>query len=250
MHPLIVRHVVLPLHERLKRTPTFAWLKHLERTQWMDPAKLRDLQFAELRRHLEFAYRHTRYYRRLFDEHEVPPHRIQSLEDFRKVPVLTRQLLRENFDDLMATGVRLRRVQRVSTGGSTGEPVTLLVDTSVGFAIALRHRAHRWFGLEPGAREIVLWGSPIEATRQDRLRNLRDWLINSKLISAFDLGAPALAEYARIIAYVLQQNSYATGWKEFALETPVEEEMTDFERDFVKQGKPVHRVGFRFAVRS
>jgi len=199
MHPLIVRHVVLPLHERLKRTPTFAWLKHLERTQWMDPAKLRDLQFAELRRHLEFAYRHTRYYRRLFDEHEVPPHRIQSLEDFRKVPVLTRQLLRENFDDLMATGVRLRRVQRVSTGGSTGEPVTLLVDTSVGFAIALRHRAHRWFGLEPGAREIVLWGSPIEATRQDRLRNLRDWLINSKLISAFDLGAPALAEYARII---------------------------------------------------
>src|SRR3989449_11666791 len=70
---------------------------------------------------------------------------------------------------------------------------------SVGFAIALRHRAHRWFGLEPGAGEIVLWGSPIEATRQDRLRNLRDWLINSKLISAFDLGAPALAEYARII---------------------------------------------------
>src|SRR5262249_29647788 len=109
------------------------------------------------------------------------------------------QLLRENFDDLTATGVRLRRVQRVSTGGSTGEPVTLLVDMSMGFAIALRHRAHRWFGLEPGAREIVLWGSPIEVTRQDRLRNVRDWLINSKLISAFDLGAPALAEYARII---------------------------------------------------
>ena len=199
MHPLIVRHVVLPLHERLKRTPTFSWLERLEQTQWMDPAKLRDIQFAELRRHLELAYRHTRYYRRLFDEHEVPPRRIQSLEDFRKVPVLTRQLLRENFDDLAATGVRLGRVQRVATGGSTGEPVTLLVDMSVGFALAVRHRAHRWFGLEPGAREIVLWGSPIEVSRQDRLRSLRDWLINSKLISAFDLGERALAEYARII---------------------------------------------------
>src|SRR5437879_7114104 len=133
MHPLIVRHVVLPLHERLKRTPTFAWLKHLERTQWMDPAKLRDLQFAELRRHLELAYRHTRYYRRLFDEHEVPPQRIQSLDDFRKVPVLTRQLLRENFADLASTGLRRARVQRVATGGSSGGPATLLLVMSVGF---------------------------------------------------------------------------------------------------------------------
>src|SRR2546427_8753578 len=227
MHPLIVRHVVLPLHERLKRTPTFAWLHHLERTQGMDRAKLRDLQFAELRRHREFAYRPARYYGGLLDEREAPPHRIQSLEDFRKVPVLTRQLLRENFDDLMATGVRLRRVQRVSTGGSTGEPVTLLVDMSVGFAIALRHRAHRWFGLEPGAREIVLWGSPIEATRQDRLRDLRDWLINSRLISAFDLGESALAAYARIITkhrplrlygyasaiYLLAQFLEREGWR-------------------------------------
>src|SRR2546430_4404149 len=168
MHPLIVRHVVLPLHERLKRTPTFAWLKHLERTQWMDPAKLRDLQFAELRRHLEFAYRHTRYYRRLFDEHEVPPHRIQSLEDFRKVPVLTRQLLRENFDDLMATGVRLRRVQRVSTGGSTGEPVTLLVDTSVGFAIALRHRRSEEHTSELQSQSNLVCRLLLEKKKQQR----------------------------------------------------------------------------------
>jgi len=227
MHPLIVRHVVLPLHERLKRTPTFAWLARLERTQWMEPEKLSELQFAELRRHLEFAYRHTRYYRRLLNEHELPPHRIQSLADFRKVPVLTRKLLRENFTDLAATGVRLGRVQRVATGGSTGEPVTLLVDMSAGFNIALRHRAHRWFGLEPGAREIVLWGSPIEATRQDRLRDLRDWLINSRLISAFDLGESALAAYARIITkhrplrlygyasaiYLLAQFLEREGWR-------------------------------------
>ena|SRR5438093_301361 len=248
MHPLIVRHVVLPLHERLKRTPTFAWLARLERTQWMEPEKLGELQFAELRRHLEFAYRHTRYYRRLLNEHELPPHRIQSLADFRKVPVLTRKLLRENFTDLAATGVRLGRVQRVATGGSTGEPVTLLVDMSAGFNIALRHRAHRWFGLEPGAREIVLWGSPIEATRQDRLRDLRDWLINSRLISAFDLGESALAVYARIItkhrplrlygyasaiyllAQFLEREGWRPTWRMHAVFTTAET-LFDFQKD-------------------
>ena len=151
MHPLIVRHVVMPLHERLKRTPTFAWLERLDRSQWMDPATLRELQFAELRRHLELAYRHTRYYRRLFDEHEVPPQRIQSLDDFRKVPVLTRQLLRENFADLASTGLRLGRVQRVATGGSTGEPTPYLHDPGMlRAATAARLYSRLRMGWKPG----------------------------------------------------------------------------------------------------
>jgi phenylacetate-CoA ligase len=195
----LVRGVFLPLHERLKRTPTFPWLRRLERSQWLERAQLLELQFARLREHVQFAYDHTVYYRRLLDEHGLPPQRIQSPEDFRRIPPLTRDLLRRNFAELQAQGARLGRVQRISTGGSTGNPVTLLVDMSVGIDIAIRHRAHRWFGAEPGAREIVLWGSPIELGRQDRLRSLRDWLLNSRLLSAFDLGEEALARYTRAI---------------------------------------------------
>jgi phenylacetate-CoA ligase len=199
VHPFLVRHFILPLHERLKRTPTFARLKQLERTQWLDRTRLLELQFARLRHHIEYAYAKTPYYRRLLDAHELPPYRIQSPEDFRRVPPLTRELLRQNFDDLRPRGAPVGRVQRISTGGSTGAPVTLLVDVSVGIDIAVRHRAHRWFGAEPGAREIVLWGSPIELGRQSLARSLRDWFVNSKLLSAFDLGEEALARYARAI---------------------------------------------------
>lgn len=208
MHPLLVTKVLYPLHERLKRTPTYAWLRKLETSQWLPPDALRELQFARLREHLQFAYDHAPYYRRLLDEHDLPPQRIRSLEDFRLVPVLTRDILRQRFAGLRSVGVRLGRVQRASTGGSTGQPVTVLIDMSVGFALAARHRAHRWFGLEPGAREIVLWGSPIELTQQDRLRSVRDWLINSKLLSAFDLGADALARYAAILTRHRPQRIY------------------------------------------
>lgn len=200
MHPVLVRRVILPVHEALKRTPTFAWLRTLERTQWFDRTQLLELQFARLKKHLQFAYDHTVYYRRLLDEHELPPHRIQTMEDYRRIPPLTRELLRANFSDLTAQRVRLGRVQRLSSGGSTGAPVTLLVDTSVGVDIAVRHRAHRWFGAEPGASEVVLWGSPIELGRQDRVRSFRDWLLNSTLISAFDLSEAALARDVEVIA--------------------------------------------------
>lgn len=199
MRSLLVRHVILPLHEGLKRTPTFAWLRRLEQTQWLDRSRLLELQFARLREHVEFAYNHTAYYRRLLDEHDLAPARIKSFDDFRRIPPLTRQLLRENFSALQSHGARLGRVQRLSTGGSTGAPVTVLVDVSVGIDLAVRHRAHRWFGAEPGAREIVLWGSPIELGRQDFARSLRDWLLNSKLLSAFDLSESALARYSRAI---------------------------------------------------
>ncbi len=251
MHPLLVRHIVLPLHERLKRTPTFAWLKRLERSQWLDRDRLLDLQFARLQEHVRFAYEHTVYYRQLLDERELPPHRIQSPDDFRRIPPLTRELIRRNFSDLQARGARLGRVQRISTGGSTGAPITLLVDMSVGIDIAVRHRAHRWFQAEPGAREIVLWGSPIELGRQDRVRSFRDWLLNSRLLSAFDLGEPALGRYAEVVerhrpevmygyasaiyllARYLERQGWHPTWKLKAIFTTAEP-LLDFQRHTIQ----------------
>ena len=258
MHPFLVRHVLLPLHERLKGAATFAWLRRLERTQWLSRDELLDLQMARLREHVRFAYEHTVYYRQLLDEHGLPPTRIRTLDDFSRIPVLTRELLRTHFEDLRARGVRLGRVQRLSTGGSTGVPVSVLMDTSVGIDVAVRHRAHRWFGAEPGAREVVLWGSPIELGRQDRFRSLRDWLLNSRLVSAFDLGEKALAGHARVLEryqpevlygyasafYVLARYLRRVGWRPswrlkaiFATAEP----LLDFQRQVIREvfGCPV-----------
>jgi phenylacetate-CoA ligase len=199
MHPLLVKSLMLPLHERLKGKRTFQWLRTLERTQWLSLEELRAFQLERLRHHLRFAYDHVPYYRRLLDEHGLPPHRVTTLEDFSGIPPLTRQAVRDHFDALQARP-QLGRLQRIATGGSTGVPVTVLVDMErMGFGEAARLRSHRWFGPEPGAREVVLWGSPVELTRQDRVRNFRDHLINSRLLSAFDLSERALTEYGAFI---------------------------------------------------
>ena len=227
MNSTVVGRVLFPLHEWVKGKPTFPWLGRLEKSQWMPPAQLRDLQWVALRKHLEFAYAHVPYYRRLLDEHELPPWRIRSPEDFRRIPYLTRDQLRSSFDDLRAR-VRLPRVTRRTSGGSTGVPAVVMVDMErMGFGEAVRLRAHRWFGLEPGAREICLWGSPIELTRQDRLRVLRDRLLNSKVLSAFRMSETLMARYGRAItrfapekmvcyahaAYVLATYLRGAGWR-------------------------------------
>jgi phenylacetate-coenzyme A ligase PaaK-like adenylate-forming protein len=199
IHPVLVNRVMFPLHERLKGKPTHARLRELDRSQWLAPEQVRAHQFRALKAHLEFAYRHVPYYRRLLDDHGLPPGRIASFEDFAQVPCLTKDGIRANFDDLRPD-LRLRGVQRMSTGGSTGATVTVLVDAErSAFTDAARLRAHRWFDADMGTPEIVLWGSPIELGRQDHIRSIRDWFLNSTLLSAFDLGEAALARYAQII---------------------------------------------------
>lgn len=196
MHPYLVRNILFPLQERLKGKSTYARLGELEQSQWADPQALLQLQFRQLKHHLEFAYREVPYYTRLLDEHSLPPQRIQSLADFARIPGLTKDIIRKDFARLQPPRLPAG-VQKMSTGGSTGAPVTFLVDPKrTAFTDACRIRAHRWYGVDVGSPEIVLWGSPIELTRQDYIRMARDRLMNSWLLSAFDLGEPSLAQYA------------------------------------------------------
>ena len=199
MHPFIAKRVVFDLQERIKGKNTNTVLKELEKSQWLSANRIREIQFEQLTRHLEFAYRHVPYYRCLFDEHDIQPNRIKDLNDFRRIPFLTRESLRDQFENLRSQ-VSIRGVQKLSTGGSTGSPVSVLVDPiRNSFVDAVRLRSHRWFDADVGVREVVLWGSPIEVTRQDYVRNIRDRLMNSRLLSAFNLGESSLAKYSDVI---------------------------------------------------
>ena len=65
MHKALVDRVIFPAQEWLKGKPTYALLRSLERTQWLDAQALRELQFRAARTHLDFAYREVPYYTRL-----------------------------------------------------------------------------------------------------------------------------------------------------------------------------------------
>lgn len=199
MHPLLVNRVFFPLHERLLGKRTLAWFSELQQTQWMDPSRLEEYRFRRLRRLLDHAYTYVPYYRRIFDEHDVPPHRIQSFDDLRRVPYLTRDDLRTHFTELMPTQ-HVPRSRPWSTGGSTGRPVTLMIDMDrMAFSDAARLRAHGWFGLDLSAREIALWGSVRDLSGRGVLRAVRDRILNHRVLSAFDMSKRNLASYALLV---------------------------------------------------
>jgi phenylacetate-CoA ligase len=199
MNSVLIKNVFYPLHEYAKSKPTFEWLPILEHSQWSGRAKILSDQNEALLRFVHYAYNHVPYYRRIMDERGVKPQDVQSVADLSRLPYLTKADLRTHANELLATPKPAHTVA-MTTGGSTGAPVSVLTTMAYhGFADAARLRAHSWFGLDPGARELVLWGSPIELGRQSHWREVRDRFLNSRLISAFDLSDGALAGYAKLI---------------------------------------------------
>jgi phenylacetate-CoA ligase len=175
--------ILFPLHERLKGHDTKRVLRSLECTQWLSPEALDRLRVERLRALLTHAATHTPYYRRRFAEAGFDPARIKSVSELEALPILTKAEIRANLNDLLAHNAR--NVKLYSTAGSTGDPLRFYIGRArVTHDVAAKWRATRWWGVNVGDREMVLWSSPIELSAQDRLRRLRDRLLRSRLVPA------------------------------------------------------------------
>jgi len=98
----------------------------ISRSQWWAHRELEAYQVEQLGRLLEHAYKNVPYYRKVFKERGLKPQDIQGPSDLPKLPILTRDVIRANFDDLIDRNVRREGLKKFSTSGSTGNRLTFL----------------------------------------------------------------------------------------------------------------------------
>lgn len=178
--------VLFPLHERAKGHHSVALRRELERSQWWTSQQLRSTQFERLRTFLAEVGRNVPYYRELFRARGFDPSAACSVEDLQALPFLDKATIRTNTEALKSE--RAGRLIQYNTGGSSGEPLVFYMGTGrVDHDVAAKWRATRWWGVDIGDPEIVLWGSPVEIGKQDRIKAVRDWLLRSNLLPAFQM---------------------------------------------------------------
>ncbi|MCB1843131.1 MAG: phenylacetate--CoA ligase family protein [Halioglobus sp.] len=196
VYTALVASVVFPLHERLKGHSSVHARRALERSQWLSPDAFSTLQVQQLREFLSRIGRHVPYYRNLFSELGFNPGDVQSIDALRQLPLTGKADMRAHTEELKADNAG--PLQRFSTGGSTGEPLIFYRGKErVSHDVAAKWRATRWWDVDIGDREIVLWGSPIELGSQDRVRMLRDKLLRSELLSAFEMSNANLLRFTQ-----------------------------------------------------
>jgi len=204
LYTWVVRRLLFPLHEKLKKHRTVEVFRALEQSQWQSPAELTAIRDARLRQFIHQAVSQVPYYRDMFASLGLRSEDIQSAADLAKLPLLDKAAIRGHFDALRHPAAR--QVRPFTTGGSSGTPLTFLLGNErISHDVAEKWRATRWWDVDIGDKEIVAWGSPIELTKQDKLKIWRDKLFRSTLIPAFDLTEAKLLDFIGQICRIKPQ---------------------------------------------
>lgn len=198
---VLARHLLLPLHERLRGRSTIPQWRRLHAADRLDPSTWEARRLEKLRALLAHGLREVPHYREQLHAAGLVRPEAVTLEDLGRLPVLERDTLRTQADRLIAPAWRDRLI-RYSTGGSTGQPLVFYTDKHREACLnAQKLRARAWFGVLPGDRQVDFWGSPIEMDRQTRVRRLKDrWLLNQVVLSASHLSLGRIDAYARFLA--------------------------------------------------
>ena len=195
----LARHLVYPLHERLMKRPTFPYLAELESSQWFSRSGMQKLQEEKLASLLRSAYEHGSWHYERMNAAGIDPDGPVSLEDLRRLPTMDKQDALVHGDKMVWHDVP-GGAYKYNTGGSSGQPLIFYYGRRRQASDAAgRMRARRWWGVEPGDREVYLWGAPVELDKTDRIKTLRDRLINQLVLNAFEMSPAAMDEYVQAI---------------------------------------------------
>ena len=198
LYTAFVSRILFPLHERLKGHSSVAVLRSMERSQWLPRKEMEELQIRHLREFLVRIGNDVPYYRELFQSIEFDPAGLRSLRDLQRLPLTGKADIRANMERLKAENAG--PLEKFSTGGSSGEPLIFYRGKErVSHDVAAKWRATRWWDVDIGDPEIVVWGSPIELGTQDRVRLLRDKFLRTELLSAFEMSNANMLQFTQRI---------------------------------------------------
>ena len=249
---LLSKYVLIPLLEKRANGSTSKCQKELERTQWLPRDELKQLQEARLQRLLKHAYKNVPYYQSLFDEEGLKPGDIRTTEDLRKLPILTKDNVRRNFNELVAQNYDKNQMKIASTGGTTGEPLKFYVPRDRGQSWGALWRGLHWYGFEPGDKWAEIWSHPFKETILTNMsQKLSQLLRRFIFLSAFELTEGQMQLFAYRIKkfkprYLIAYPSAAYILAEYIKQQSIDitslrvvvttaEKLYDYERETIKE---------------
>ncbi len=195
------RNLLWPAYEWLRNRHTHILLQEAERRQCWPTDQLREFQWNELQRLLGHAYTQCPWYRIRLDQAGLTPVASSSLENFRHLPLLTKDDIRDHRDEMLATTLRDSTFEH-RTGGSTGIPLQFYLHRGTyEWRLAVSMRGYSWAGCEDGDRQFYVWGQPIGAPpwKQRLKTRLFNATLRRHIFSSFRFSAPQMTECVRQI---------------------------------------------------
>ncbi|HTQ04136.1 MAG TPA: hypothetical protein VMI54_09770 [Polyangiaceae bacterium] len=154
----------------IRRRETRKHLMYLERSQWLAPELRQKDELTALISLLTHAGRNVPYYRELFRAHRFDPRDVRAASDLEVLPVLTREIIRERYEDLVDPAHRGKNLKK-GTSGSTGNPLKFEYSpASECWRQAVKIRGYGWAGYRPGKKTFYYWAAVSSAAPTLKIR--------------------------------------------------------------------------------
>lgn len=198
----LVRQVVYPLWTKRSHPAYARYLHEFEQNQYLSPDELQALQLRKLRQQLMAAYRYVPLYRHRMTEAGLTPLDIQTHDDLRLLPVLTKRDIQDQQDMLAASNVAASKRLPNQTDASIGSPLHFYVDRErFDSRLASTDRHNAWAGLRPGEWFAQLWGSTVDVgDKPDPNPSWRQKLLYRSLtLHTAAVGEESLMRYVEVL---------------------------------------------------
>ncbi|MBR1369941.1 capsular biosynthesis protein [Methanocalculus chunghsingensis] len=175
--------------------------RRLVKNQWRSYVELKEEQEKQLRQMITFAYNNIPYYRTLFKELKITPGNIRTIEDLQKLPILTKDVIKQNWQDFKPVNLDSLKYYTRATGGSTGTPFQYRISKQDRFLSgAILYRGWGYAGFELGDKMVILGGSSIVGGAVSNIETrVHEIVRNIKKLSSFDMGESEMQHYTKVL---------------------------------------------------
>jgi phenylacetate-CoA ligase len=199
-----IEHIIYPLWARRDHPGLNTFFREYQQTQFWSADRIRDLQWQRLRRMVRFAFERCPYYADRFRQVGFCPDDLREPADFLRLPVLTKDDIRQNQSQLTARGVPRSSYEDNFTGGSTGSPIAFKV-SKLRWASrkATTQRHDYWSGWRVGKWIGLLWGHPEAQPYASAWGHVRNALLYREVVlNTFDVKE---SNFTRFLAELRQR---------------------------------------------
>lgn len=168
----------------LKISSKIEFLK-LKLHEHLSSEQILKFQEKKLRDIILYAYNNVPYYKELFDKIKLVPADIATIEDLKKIPVLTKDAIRKNYQDIISSAYKAKdkKLIYVSTTGSSGIPLKIALSAQeMTYSYLLLHYGYFKSGVRLFAKIAhlkALSGPKIEKSRNP-LSLLKEYEVDLK----------------------------------------------------------------------
>jgi phenylacetate-CoA ligase len=193
--------IVVPLADMYMGTEVIEYLRMIQIMSTWTHEQIRDWQNEQLKKLIAHACKTTRYYNELLHHRGLTLSDIKSINDLKKLPVLTKEYIVNNSEKFIPKNLSGIQYKKVGTGGSTGDPLHYLQDKrSFSYATALRYYFLNKLGYRLGDKLLVLGGSSVLPNHTYSLQYKIYHFLNRKtMLSSIDMSDQVIDQYLEVI---------------------------------------------------